>query len=166
MNNKILKLHKIDERYILSERKFLYTFGYLCLEEELIKNKNMSKKQLYYFLEQKLVPASELEVTLENVATGKIILVGRGNNFRAYCRPQENEFINTADVSSNLDEKSINYVKKLSTLIDKYYDYEYEDCSLEYFEEIISCAKLDNHSYGKEIPKKFKNKVKCYKKFN
>lgn len=166
MNNKILKLHKIDERYILSERKFLYTFGYLCLEEELIKNKTMSKKQLYYFLEQKLVPASELEVTLENVATGKIILVGRGNKFRAYYRPQANEIINTVGLFPNLEEKSNNHAKKISTLIDNYYEYKDEECSLEYLEEILNCAKLDNHSYGKEIPKKFKNKVKCYKKFN
>ena len=88
MNNKILKTHKIDQKYVLSERKFLYTFGYLCLEDELIKNKNMSKKQLYYFLEQRLNQASELDVTLENVVTGKIILVGRGNCFRAYYRPE------------------------------------------------------------------------------
>lgn len=88
MNNKILRLNKIDERYILSPKKFLYTFGYMCLGDKLV-NSNLNKRQLYFFLEQVLTPVPEEMVTYENVAKGNIILIGRGNNFNAYLRPRD-----------------------------------------------------------------------------
>ena len=179
MNNKILKIHKIDERYVLSERKFLYTFGYLCLEDELIKNKSMSKKQLYYFLEQRLEPASEYEVTLENVVTGKIILVGRGNNFRAYYRPIENiytkynecdrdyseeECASSYDEPTNEEDLSHDSLKKLSTLIEEYYKNEFEEEGLIYLKAILERANISYRQEKMPLVHHARSKIKCYKK--
>ena len=171
MNNKILKTHKIDQKYVLSERKFLYTFGYLCLEDELIKNKNMSNKQLYYFLEQRLNQASELDVTLENVVTGKIILVGRGNCFRAYYRPEiYDESLNevkdestTMTVAEENESDSI-VDKSISYLLQKYYENENEESSVLYLEELLSRTNLKANKETAISVRRYKNKIKCYKK--
>ena len=175
MNNKILKIHKIDERYVLSERKFLYTFGYLCLEDELIKNKSMSKKQLYYFLEQRLDPASELEVTLENVVTGKIILVGRGNKFRAYHRPileskkdNVSENVSVRRVGIKRIEKYSKYTNpltnlSLSELLEKYNNWDELKENLLYLEEILLRVNEYNDIID-DFSDKNKVKVKSYKK--
>ncbi len=171
MNNKILKQHKIDERYVLSERKFLYTFGYLCLEDELIKNGAMTKKQLYYFLKQRLNHASEEEIDLASVATGKIILVGRPNNFCAYYRPIE--IIKEATDYNDLEEnkrvenhsKRINPLTQisLSELLQLYYENILNDDSMVYLEEILLRTNMEKSYESQLLDRKYKNKIKCYK---
>ena len=89
MNNRVLKKQKIDQQYVLSEKKFLYTFGYLCLGSELIDKRSWKKKDLQYLLQRNLIQVPEEMVTYENIARGEIILVGRPNSFRAYLRPKE-----------------------------------------------------------------------------
>lgn len=173
MNGKILKKYKIDERYVLSERKFLYTFGYLCLEHDLVDGKGLTKKQLYYFLEQKLTPASEEDVNFANVATGKIILVGRTGNFRAYHRPIEMEHIHQQAENVKLKKNYESYRSsitdslgkmKLSEVLTKYYENDDNDASILYLEELLSRVKTASVNAKEEPARKYKNKIKCYKR--
>ena len=161
MNGKILKKHKIDERYVLSEKKFLYTFGYLCLEQDLMENKCLNKKQLYFFLEQRIEPACEEDITLANVATGQIILVGRPNNFRAYHRPKiiDDIIFNSKDEQpkESVPISDLSY----SELISRYYDSIDSDESFLYLDEFFTRI---NHNKYKERDELAKNKIKCYKK--
>lgn len=167
MNNKILRKYKIDERYVLSERKFLYTFGYLCLEQDLIENKGLNKKQLYYFLEQKLENASEEEIDLANVATGKIILVGRPNSFRAYRRPiivDDVVFKRSHKEKVKYSEKNLIGNLSYSELIKNYYDNIDNDKSFLYLEEFLTRINYGKHQEKEELAKCSENKIKSYKK--
>lgn len=149
MNSKVLRCKKIDEKYILSPRKFFNTFGHLCLNEEIL-SRNFSKKQLYYFLDEYLTQVPQEMVTYENIATGRVILVGRPNSFNAYLRPPvKQEKTRTNEIEQmNLDE----LLKKYSASQDDL------DSSL-YLNEILSRIKKESGKPKKEEP------PKVYKKY-
>ena len=169
MNGKVLRVNKIDERYILSPKKFLYTFGYMCLGDKLV-NSNLNKRQLNFFLEQVLTPVPEEMVTYENVATGNVILIGRGNNFNAYLRPRDiREEIETkpkevkeqTPIKPNVQKKLSDL--SLSQLITLYKENITEETAQIYIDEIKRRA-LNNNDIESNRVKMQKRHVKTYYK--
>lgn len=128
MNNQVLRKRKIDVQYVLSEKKFLYTFGYLCLGRDFVEKKSWKKRDLRYILERNLIQVPEEMVTYENVARGEVLLVGRPDSFRAYLRPKEKLPEKITEVSkisitkkSEEDKKEIcDYT--LTELLEAYHD--------------------------------------------
>lgn len=154
MNNQVLRKRKIDVQYVLSEKKFLYTFGYLCLGKDFVDKKSWKKKDLRYILERNLIQAPEEMVTYENVARGEVLLVGRPDSFRAYMRPKEEieeKVISKLNVvrtkKKELKEKNIcEYT--LTELLDAYHNtFEHEDSQI-YLDELIS--RLHDLDHDKE----------------
>lgn len=153
MNNRVLKKQKIDQQYVLSERKFLYTFGYLCLGQELIDKKSWKKKDLQYLLQRNLTQVPEEMVTYENVARGEIILVGRPNSFRGYLRPKEKRdeqklSVSKIDVNQNKKEQNTERTindYSLTELLNAYRDNFDNEKSQVYLEELMDRLRVLDH---------------------
>ena len=168
MNNKVLKKHKIDAKYVMSERKFMYTFGCLCLDEDFVLNKDWSRKERFCFFKDNLVPVPEEMVTFESVARGEVILVGRANYFHAFLRPEKKK----TEIIKTVPKVHVQRVKKVETkektvgdyslteLLNSYHENIDNELGQDYFEELIGrlheleCKEVQNR----------KNYVKVYKR--
>ena len=168
MNNQVLKKNKIDVQYVLSEKKFLYTFGCICFGEKFILNRSWTKKDIFYFFEHDLEQVPEEMVTYENVAKGDVILVGRPNSFRAFLRPQVKTLEEIETVPKIRIKRIKREVKKektvedysLTELLDDYHNNMDSDLGQIYFEELIGRL----HELKCDDVQNRKNYVKVYKR--
>lgn len=139
MNNQVLRRQKIDEQYILSDRKLLHTFGYSCLGEGVVEKESWKKKQIKGLLNQYLVEVPQALVTYESVTRGEVILVGRPDSFKAYLRPSEtlkNMKCSTKKTVKNINDEVNNY--GLSELLDAYHDNFETEEGLFYLEILVN----------------------------